>query len=62
MGGGWGWVWGGFGDGFGGAGLHFDSVAQFAIFSTAVAGWDASNDVRFDSRQITKENYDGSQR
>ncbi|RSL16844.1 hypothetical protein EDE15_2369 [Edaphobacter aggregans] len=42
--------WCGFGDGFGGAGLHFDSVAQFAIFSTAVAGWNASNDVRFDSR------------
>jgi hypothetical protein len=43
-----GWAWGGFGDGLGDVGLHFDSVAQFAIFSTAVAGWDASNDVRFD--------------
>lgn len=49
LGGGRGGVWGGFGD-FGCAGLHFDSVAQFAIFSTVVAGWDASNDVRFDSR------------
>ena len=48
--GGGGWGWSGFDDGFRGAGPHFDSVAQFAIFSTAVAGWDASNDVRFDSR------------
>jgi len=46
--GGGGWGWSGFDDGFRGAGPHFDSVAQFAIFSTAVAGWDASNDVRFD--------------
>ena len=40
------------------AGLHFDSVAQLAIFSTAVMGADASNDVRFDSRQ----NHEGESR
>ncbi len=37
----------GFDGGFGGWVVHFDSVTQFAIFSTTVGDIGASNDVRF---------------
>jgi hypothetical protein len=52
----------GFDSGFGGSGLHFDSVAQFAIFSTVIGRLGASNEVRFDSKEILRRKYDGSQR
>jgi hypothetical protein len=38
--------------GFGSWVVHFDSVAQFAIFSTTVGDIDASNDVRFAEQTI----------
>ena len=48
----------GFYCGVGGGGLHVDSVAQFANFSTTVGDMGASNGVRFAEQTI----YEGEQR
>jgi len=48
----------GFDGGFGFWVVHFDSVAQFEIFSTTIGDMDASNDVRFAEQTI----YEGERR
>ena len=52
----------GFDGGFGGWVLHFDSVTQFAIFSTTIGDMRHRMMYGLQSRLFAKENNDGSQR